>query len=581
MMEGKELNVVQTIRNGISRIQWKFLGQRVEIVAVVFGAGLLGWFGFIHGGQVYGSDTLMYINTGLHGIASPFVLNRYTHIFILRFFTYFASTPLDGMRAYSGFVAFSCSLLVYYSARIFSKKSSSINGIIAVGLFLGVPIILERIIAPLVDTTAMLMMLSLVAIYIKSARKNHSNPWLLGLFGVIFFMSLRTKEVTVVGAILVLGFGLMSDKPINSRIFIMNSLYIAVGMVIAAFINVAINAIVLGNPFFGFRPADINAYIETWSAIIGSVPSKAGCLTFDSLLMGEMGFLFVLYVSAGLILRNRLPKNIRLLWIIPLALVAFLILFSTREEWVIVSRGFTSGFAIICILGSQIVLIDILRRASLGSDAVVALVTLVAIGVLSGIGLATKGDLPFKVYFYAAYRPLAFSLILSILFLSHERRKSGIAIFLLLMSINVYQIRLNLLDAVNKPELLRYNYRFQPILAFEEEIMDYDGIDMYVSNAVLPYLAIKGNRDELSALVNIALDKRTERDDYVIGTPDDEFVSELEVSKYSYILITTSDWDWLRTAPQDRPEWRSRYTEFTEPSNRNILLQRVEISTGE
>jgi len=570
--------MIQTIRNKNSRIQWKIFEQSVEVVAVVFGAGLLARFSFTHGGQVFASDTLMYIDTALHGIASPFVLNRYTHIFILRFFTYFASTPLEGMRFYSAFIAFSCILLVYYSARIIFKKSSLINGIIAVGLFLSIPAILERIIAPLVDTTAMLMMLSLVAIYIKSARKNHSNMWFLILFGVFLFMSLRTKEVTIVAAILILGFGLVEEKSINSRMLLKKSLYIAVGMMIAALLNVAINAIILDTPFFGFRPADINAYIETWSAIIGSSSSNAGGVTFDSLLMAKTGYLFVLYVSAGLILRRRLPRNIRLLWIIPLALVAILILFSTRENWLIVSRGFTSGFAIICILGSQVVLIDGLRRANLGSDAAAALVTLAGIGVLGGIGLLTKGDLPFGVYFYSAYGPIAFSLILSILFLSRERRASGIAIVLLLLSVNVYQIRLNLLDVANKPELLRYNYRFQPILAFEEEIRDHDGLDMYVSSAVLPSLAIGGNRDELSALVNIALDIRTERADYVVGTLDEEFVGELDVGEYSPILITTSDWDWLRTAPQDRPEWRIRYTAFSEPSNRFILLQRVEIS---
>ena len=222
-------------------------------------------------------------------------------------------------------------------------------------------------------------------------------------------------------------------------------------------------------------------------------------------------------------------------------------------------------------------MIDSPRRASLRRDAVVVLVTLIGIGVLSGIGLATKGDAPFEVYFYAVYAPIAFSLILSVLFLSQEKRTSGIVIVLLLLSINIYQIRLNLLDAANKPELLRYNYRFQPILAFEEEIRDHDGFDMYVSSAVLPSLAIGGNRDELSALVNIALDIRTDRADYVIGTLDDEFVRELEMGEYSPILITTSDWDWLRTAPQDRPEWRIRYTASTEPSNRFILLQQVEI----
>jgi len=286
VIEGKELNVIQTIRNRISQKKWMFFEHSAEIVAVVFGASLFARFGFIHGGQVFATDTLMYIDTGLHGIASPFVLNRYTHIFILRFFTYFGSTPLDGMRTYSAFIAFSCMLLVYYSARIFSKKSSPINGIIAVGLFLGVPAILERIIAPLVDTTAMLMMLSLVAIYIKSARKNHSNPWLLVLFGILFFMSLRTKEVTIVAAILILGFGLEEEKSINSCMLLKNSLYIAVGMVIAALLNVALNAIVLDTPFFGFRPADINAYIESWSTIIGSSGGRG--LTFDSLLMAEL-----------------------------------------------------------------------------------------------------------------------------------------------------------------------------------------------------------------------------------------------------------------------------------------------------
>jgi len=275
--------VIPTIKN--SRNTRNLLMRSAEVMVAIIAAGMLGRYCYVHGGQIYGTDTLMYIDTGLLGIADPFVLNRYTHIFILRFFTYFASTPLEGIRFYSAFIAFSCALLVYYSARILSKKSSPINGIIAVGLFLGIPAILERIIAPLVDTTAMLMMLSLTAIYLQSARKNHSNIWLLVLFGAFFLMSLRTKEVAIVAAILVLGFGLMENKSINSRMLIKNSLYVAVGMVIAVFLNIAINAIVLDTPFFGFRPADINAYIESWSTIIGSSGGRG--LTFDSLLMAE------------------------------------------------------------------------------------------------------------------------------------------------------------------------------------------------------------------------------------------------------------------------------------------------------
>jgi hypothetical protein len=53
---------------------------------------------------------------------------------------------------------------------------------------------------------------------------------------------------------------------------------------------------------------------------------------------------------------------------------------------------------------------------------------------------------------------------------------------------------------------------------------------------------------------------------------DDTFVERLENGDFSHVLIRSTEWDWLRTDPQDRPEWRDRYRAFEEPTGSFIML---------
>lgn len=571
--------MIENFKIRYSEVNWSFIRHGAEILAVVLGAGMIASFSHTHGGQILGTDTLLYLDTGLRGLENTFVLNRYTHILIIRFFSFIGTSPIEGFRAFSGFLAFISTVLVYYSARSFSKDSSPVNGVIAVGFLLSIPAILDRIIAPIVDTTVMIMMLTMVAIYIKSARNDHEKPWLLVLFGAIFFMALRTKEVTIVAAILIMGFGFVSDKPFSLSLIMKNLRYVIGGMAVAALIYMVINWIVLGSPLFGFRFADIISYRDQWSRTIGS--ADKGGATFTGLLLTSTGFIFVLYVSAGLLARKRIPWNLRLIWIIPLALITMLILFSTRKMWVIVPRGFTAGIVLICVLGSQVIRIDSLKKSRRTSIVVATLATLFGVGLLVYFGIATNGSLPYEVYFNAVFVPIAFSIIVSILFLAREGPFSELAIIFLLLTTSLYQIRLNILDISTNSEVSRQNARFQPLLAFEKEISKVDDLNMYVSKTILPSLVIKENLDEISMLVNVALDLRTDRTDYELGFPDEGLIRGLEGGEYSLVLITSSEWDWLRAAPQDRPEWRNKYFAETEPNNRYILLQRVDKSPSQ
>lgn len=563
-------------RSSNLRPPWRLI---IEIAAVTLLAAAFARFACMHGGQVFGTDSLMYLDTGLRGLENPFILNRYTHVYLFRFFTTLGTTPLEGLRLYSGFAAGASAILVYACARALSERSSPVNGLIAVGLFLGLPMVIERILAPTVDITVMLLLLGLLAIYIASSRAHHGRSWLIILFGVFFFLALRTKETAIVAGILLLGFGLDADQSFSARLLMRNLGYAFGGMALAALLSIIGNTLIVGSPLFGFRPIDFLEYRQRWSDTLGSAEGSGA--SFQSLVLLVAGIPFVLYVTAGVLARDRLLKSVRLIWIVPLALITMLILFSTRGEWGIVSRGFLPGIAVVCVLGSQLANFEGLGQKSIKSLLPGVFTALLGIGILGGIGLLSKGDQPFEVYYQAAFAPITLCSILAILFIARESATARLAIVILLLPISLYPVRLNLGEVATRPEVLTENVRFQLILAFEERIQDAEDLNLYMTTSALPLLAIKANTDELASPINVGLDLKTVREQYTIGTPDSALVKALLGGEYSHVLLSSSEWDWLRTEPQDQPEWRRQYESFVEPGNRFVLLQRIESASSD
>ena len=71
----------------------------------------------------------------------------------------------------------------------------------------------------------------------------------------------------------------------------------------------------------------------------------------------------------------------------------------------------------------------------------------------------------------------------------------------------------------------------------------------------------------------MALNLDTVKGDFGVGTVDESFLSSLEMGDFESVLVSTNDWDWMRTSPQDRPEWRDRYSGSLIPSNSYVLLK--------
>jgi len=499
-------------------------------------------FAYRFGGVVWGSDMLNYLEAGLSHIADPFIVNRYTHVYALRLASIVAGNTIRGMHLYSGIVGGLTLLLTYFSARRLTRDSTVSNGLIAGLLLLTVPLLVRFVLAPSVDTTLMVVVLAFIALYVQFTREGQSGLGLVVGMGILFILAIRTKEVAWVLLILLPGLGVASDGDFEWSSLRNRLRYFIIGSVIGIVIMIIANSVFVNTPLFGLRLSDITTHWDTWSGIIGTTTKPAS--TVYQLLLVDNGVLFVLFAIAGLWFGQSIPKATRLLWLFPLLLMGFLIIGTTRVEWTIVPRGFLSGLAVMSLLASNVFGVRFpLHRRSI-QISLVAIV--IAIG-FSLYGQLTKGELLFARYFELALAPVLLGLVLVLMIFFQDREQSGW-------------------------EASGYRSRFAMPLALQNRIDISSPFDAYVSRSALAGLRGVANSDELAGIFNVALDGQTVYTDYQIGVVGEPLILALEGSDYKYVIVTPSEWDWLRTAPQDRPQWRGKYKAFEEPSGRYVLL---------
>ncbi|MCI0772894.1 MAG: hypothetical protein J4N74_05670, partial [Chloroflexi bacterium] len=523
------------------------------------------------GGFVVGSDMLYYLDVGLRQVGDPFITFRYTHVFALRLASVLMGSTLGGVRLFSGAVGGLTVLLTYFSARFLTKEAKLPNGLIAIFLIMSVPLVVTLVLGPSVDTTLMVIVLAFVALYIVYRHDAKSGRWLLGILGVLFIMAIRTKEVGWALVVIIPGFGFSTDEKFRWQLLGANLRFFFLGTVIGVSIMVIANAIFLGTPLFGLRPADLASYYATWSDLVRSKPTPAA--TLADLVIGDNPIVFVLFAAAGLWFGKSLSKATRVLWLFPLVLLGLLLIGTTRTAWSIVPRGFLSGIVVMGLLASRVFAVHLpMHRRSI-QLSLVAVLTAVGVALF---GFVTKNDLAYGVYYEQALVPALLGLILMLMIFYQNREYSGWAVFLLLFAITANTARLNVSSVARQLESSGWRTRFNLPLAIGASIDLTRPFDAYFSWGSLEGLVGVANRDELAGLINSALDGQTVRSDYQIGTVDEPMIRSMESAEHKYVVVTASEWDWLRTAPQDRPEWRDRYEAFAEPGGRYVLLTLIE-----
>lgn len=538
-----------------------------ELVVVGLAAVLLAVFAYLTGGLVRGSDMPYYIDIGLRQVADPFILYRYTHVYALRLLALTAGSSLAGMKLYSGLAMGLTVVLTYAIARNLTSDSSPLNAVAGVLLLLSLPLPVKLLLAPHVDVTLMLVVLAFLTLYLAFVYRRAPVRWLLVGMGFLFLLALRTKEVALVLAVMLPGLGLTPNDEFFWPIFRENMRDFLLGVVAGLLLFMLANQIFLGTLLFGLRPVDILAHLDLWSANIRSRDLLAS--TVPQLLSEGGGAVFGLYVAAGIWTVRKSPLNLRILWLFPLALLAFLLLGSTRTQHTIVPRGFLSGLAVMSVLAGQIFAARApqSRRSWIGAGAALAAALVIAI-----LGLLTGGLESISTTLERFTTPLFTGLILGLIVVLRDRRVLGLPLAVLVISMGLLSAGPNLVRTSIDLQRSILVSRFDIPLSHQRQIVSQPITTFFVSDQVVPKLAIQPNRDELAVAMNTALDLRTIRSDYWIGPVDEQMIEQMEVGAYSHVLIDDSAWDWLRTAPQDRPEWRSRYEAFEQPGTSSVLL---------
>lgn len=334
----------------------KLLSAEIFFGVVVF--SVLGVFLTRYAGGPVTSDEVMYINHGLMNIRDPFIINRYTHIYFQKLFMALADTPLDGVRAYWGFLVASLAALTYAISRMVTKRSNPIHGVLSTLLFLSIPLLVVYSGNTTVDITAGFFISLLVFLFILYFRLPTRPAYLLVVMGLVFFLAFRTKETTLSTAVLFIGFLFNEDGKIDLRCFLKRIGFFLIGILAGVALFIVLNGIFLNDPWFGLRLKEYSRFNSTYiQANIGD-DSKPIANWFTDYLLDGLLYIFVAYLLSGVIVLRQEKTPLRLPWMVPLALTAILSIIIGFSPWVVIPRYAFPVVGLLCALAPQLIVFE-------------------------------------------------------------------------------------------------------------------------------------------------------------------------------------------------------------------------------
>ncbi|MEE9370437.1 MAG: hypothetical protein V3W45_03095, partial [Sedimentisphaerales bacterium] len=163
---------------------------------------------FPYVGTTVNWDDLFYMNLSQHTTPQAWVLNRYGHIYLQKFFFWLAGDSITGGRIFWCFLFFSTSVLVYWCAKMLAGKRGWLIGLVAVLFFCAQPVFARYVGCTLADFTIMFLVTLGTFVYLSFlAGKYKYRCFIIMILGLIFFWAVKSKETGICMAVLFLGLG--------------------------------------------------------------------------------------------------------------------------------------------------------------------------------------------------------------------------------------------------------------------------------------------------------------------------------------------------------------------------------------
>jgi hypothetical protein len=509
-------------------------------------------------------DDLLYMSLAQCTWPEAWILNRYAHIYILKFFFALAGDAIRGARFYWCFMFFATSVLTYWSAKILAGKKGVIVAVIAVLLVWIWPMFGREAGSPLSDFTVMLLISLAVFIYLAflSQRTKYSH-WLIMLLGFLLFWAVKSKETGICMAVLFLGLG-RTDGSFSISRFIKDICWVLCGIVIGSLLLMACDLIFMGDFFFSLWPTSLkglfvanlgppvvvdtqNNIIESWFAFFTTRP---------------IFFIFILYLLVGWSNLKNYSIRENIIWIIPWVLMLFLTF--SRRAWSIVPRYFCPAMPVMAIWAAQFFSFDFdgrlffknnlsISRKAAGFAVVIAafVLALLFAGKVSDIALYYKlnADLtgrfpnvrwenmtPEELFYMLCLMPVAIAGLLITAVVSKKRGLAAVfftALFLFALVLPAYSDGRKLLQT----SAVKSKWRFAACRAFKGDLKFDKNTKMLVSKNVFGRTWLLG-RDAQSHchIFNIFFNQKLRYDQFIDG-------SEADILKgdYDYAILIADE----------------------------------------
>lgn len=492
------------------------------------------------------SDIFKYFQVGQLRIADPFLLNRYFHIFLQKFFIIFAQTPLEGLQYFWGFMMAGTLSLVYLNARLATPKSTPLHGLLAILFLLAIQPFKDVFGIPYIDVTVMWLALLLSFLYLSFLKsRNKQSAWLV-LMGIVTLFGLKTKETFLPFCLLILGIGFDGIR-FSIKTFLYHLKFVFLGILIGIGVIVLLNTIFLGEPFFGFRIADIRSYFNSYYSGIQefeTVPIKMDWLYYY--LIPEMFLQIVFYLFSALKWSDKPPQR-KFFVLAPVFYFLFLLI-SINTDFGLETRFILPMIPLLCVSGAQVFPFEKFSSATSKWRRAGTWSAFLLLGFLiwaSFFFTASRLNQDPFLQYDIVYKPLLFIFLTLFLVFYKQNNRWLLLFFSLIIAWIVYPVGSNLNKLfISQPNSTMFEQIVEPLRLLHKVTESDEDQQVIIDTQVLSLrsLPIIKERNEIVSAYNLLNNTFHEKYKFVIFNSFESTVEELELANDPIIVLATETW---------------------------------------
>ncbi len=388
-------------------------------------------------------------------------------------------------------------------------------------LFLSLPDLARWTGTPFVDLTLTFLLSLALTIYLISCRRSDQIGWLI-LLGGLLYLGLRTKETMLIAVLLLPGLGFDPGGRFDIRLFMIRAAYLLTGVLAGIVIYGGLCALVLGDPFFGWRLSEIQefraSYVQHFEAANYAFDTTNWYTGFA---LRVIYIPFLLYLLSGSRTAPRLPWPHRLVWLLPLGGLLFVIL-TANNIWGFESRHLLPAYAVLAAVAPQFIEISFPgeKAAKIRTLAILAAAVLLPVAVRFAIRpLVYAGGIDFAQFLEILFHPLLLTLLLGAHFLTKRDALYGwIVPILCIAGLLISPLLANArLWFIERPNQALSRFDFYPFSQFSAHIEPAPGLRVYVDSDISAYVQeanrlqvpmLAADRNELTSMFNLYFDAR-------------------------------------------------------------------------